>query len=215
MNLSHYVDVLYNKYYPLTIVNRFISKRRNHNKSFTLLCGNCMGGYIYHQLGVGFLSPTINLMMSQIDLFKFCSSIDYYKNCKFIEIPSSSCLVGKLGDITIYFTHYPTFSEGVEKWKKRIARIDYDNLFIIASDRDGMTSEMIRQYGNVKCRKLVIFTSKKYDFPYCLQLDRYKEENEIGNILQKTLYGKWLFEEFFDYVGWLNSNDSVAEHFKR
>lgn len=53
MKLSHYVDVLYNKYYPLTIVNRFISKRRNHNKSFTLLCGNCMGGYIYHQLGGG------------------------------------------------------------------------------------------------------------------------------------------------------------------
>lgn len=63
----HIVDVIYNKFYPPTAMNRLRAKKRNKNQRFTLLTANCMGGYIYHQLGVGFLSPTINLMILQSD----------------------------------------------------------------------------------------------------------------------------------------------------
>ncbi len=31
------------------------------NKEFTLLSNNCNGGFIYHDLGLQFLSPTINM----------------------------------------------------------------------------------------------------------------------------------------------------------
>ena len=31
-----------------------------HNKEFSLIAPNCIGGIIYHRLGVEFKSPTIN-----------------------------------------------------------------------------------------------------------------------------------------------------------
>ena len=62
-HVSHWVDVLFNKYYPLTILNKIKCKKRLENKDFSLLVGNCLGGYVYHQLGLPFTSPTINLMI--------------------------------------------------------------------------------------------------------------------------------------------------------
>lgn len=50
--ITHFKDVLFNKYYPPTIINRIQSRARNKNRDFTLLAGNCTGGYIYHQLGL-------------------------------------------------------------------------------------------------------------------------------------------------------------------
>ncbi len=40
----HLTDVLYNKFYPLTVLNRMHGMKRNHNNDFSLLCGNCGGG---------------------------------------------------------------------------------------------------------------------------------------------------------------------------
>lgn len=45
------------------------SKLRNRNISF--LTPNCLGGILYHDLGLEFMSPTINLMMTQKDFVKF------------------------------------------------------------------------------------------------------------------------------------------------
>ena len=199
------VDILYNKYYPLTLLNKWRARRRNHKTHFTILCGNCIGGYMYHQLGVPFQSPTINLMMHQPALFKLVNNLDFYRRGEFVPIVGG----GRLNDIDIYFTHYATFEDGREAWNKRFARINRDEIFIIASDRDGLTDEMISNYANVACKKLVIFTSRHYDLPYCFCV-----KDLVGNILKKTVWGKWYFETVFDWVGWLNSDDAVAEHFR-
>lgn len=206
----HIFDVFYNKYYPLTLLNRKRARKRNHKKNISILCGNCMGGYIYHQLGLQFNSPTINLMMLQTDLFKLVSNLEFYRRQEFQPCEGG----GYLADIRIFFTHYKSFEDGVKKWHSRFKRINYDELYIIASDRDGLSEEQIRQYANVRCKKLVIFTAKDYDLPYCFQLKQYSNQPSIGNILSKTISGKWLFERYFDYVGWLNSADPIAEHFR-
>ena len=211
----HIVDVFYNKYYLPTVINRISLKKRNKNKSFSLLTANCMAGYIYHQLDVNFQSPTINLMMLQTDFYKFISNLKYYLSLDFLEVENQGgCPVGRLDDITVYFTHYQTFEAGVSAWKRRTARIDFDNLYIIASDRDGVTDEDIESLGKIKCKKLICFTAKKYELSYCFQVKEFIDEECIGNILGKTLSGKWKFERFFDYIGWLNSDNTEAEAFR-
>lgn len=109
------VDLLYNKYYPLTLLNRWISSKRNHKTELTIFCGNCIGGYIYHQLNLKFQTPTINITMSQLDLFKFVKEFDSYKDAEFEHVGG---LVGRLKDIKVHFTHYNSFQEGVQAWKK-------------------------------------------------------------------------------------------------
>lgn len=211
----HIVDVFYNKYYLPTVINRILLKKRNKNKSFSLLAANCMAGYIYHQLDVNFQSPTINLMMMQPDFYKFISNLKYYLSLDFVEVENQEgCPAGRLDDIIVYFTHYHTFEAGVSAWKRRTARMDFDNLYIIASDRDGVTSGDIENLVAVKCKKLVCFTAKKYDYPYCFQVKEFQEDNQIGDIIGKTLSGKWKFERFFDFVGWINSDDPISEHFR-
>ena len=202
----HIKDVFYNKYYLPTVINRLRLKNKNHNKHFSLFTANCIGGYIYHQLNVNFLSPTINLMILQPD----------YLSLDFVEIKNTEgCPKGRLGDIVVNFTHYQNFSQAVSAWKRRSKRVDFDNLYIIATDRDGITDKDIESLGKVKCKKLVCFCSKKYDYPYCFFVEEFRGETCVGDIIKKTLAGKWKFEKFFDFVAWLNSDDLVAENFKR
>lgn len=213
--IRHWKDVFYNRYYLLTIVNRNRCRARNKNKDFTLLTGNCLGGYIYHQLGLRFNSPTINLMIYDDDLFKIVSDPHHYMSQDFVSYLDSefpNIPSGKLDDVVIHFTHYKTVNDGIKYWNKRKERINWDNLYIITADMN-LTEEQIAAYANVKCKKLVIFTSKKYDYPYCLHVKRFEGQPHVGSYIGKTYRGKWIFELFFDYVGWLNSEDQVAQHF--
>lgn len=68
--ISHNLDVFYNKYYPPQLLFRNRQRKRLKNKQFTLLTGNCIGGYLYHQLGLPFSTPTVNMMILNQDFKK-------------------------------------------------------------------------------------------------------------------------------------------------
>lgn len=213
--ISHYLDVFYNKYYPPQIIFRNRQRKRLKNKNFTLLTGNCIGGYLYHQLGLGFKSPTINMMILNQDFKKLIMNLDYYIKLtpipcvdeRFPDVPSAT-----LGDITLHFTHYSSSSEGIEAWEKRKQRIDFNNLYVIISDID-LSKADIEELRKVKCKKLVAMTSKDYGFDHCLYLPAYKGREQVGELLGKTISGKWIFEKYFDFVGWVNSEDPKAQNF--
>ncbi|MFZ1235840.1 MAG: DUF1919 domain-containing protein [Prevotella sp.] len=213
--LYHYFDVFYNKYYPLSILNRLNNRKRNNQKELSILCGNCIGGYMYYQLGVRFDSPTVNLVIT--NMYKYIMNLNHYCNCKLEntgEFVDGGIPVARLDDIRIVLTHYKTFEEGKKYWEKRVPRIHKDNMYVIEFDIS-LDEEKIKNYGSLKCRKLIIFTSKKYDYPYCFQVKEFSGLDHVGNILGKTLLGKWKFEKYFDWVGWLNSVDPIAEHFRK
>ena len=48
-------------------IENWIYQRKLLNNSFSLLTPNCMGGLIYHRLGVRFNSPTIDISMPTHD----------------------------------------------------------------------------------------------------------------------------------------------------
>ena len=212
--IKHYQQVFYNKYYPPTVINRVLTRRRNKNFDFSIICGNCMGGLISHKLDVPFLSPTVNIMMSQSDFYKLALNLKEYLSCGFVELSPKSYPRGKLKDITVNFTHFKNYNDAVQTWRRRCDRINFDNLWVIATDRDGITEQDIASLQGLECRGLVVFTAKKYAYPYCFQLKQFEDQGQIGDILQQTIYGKRYFELYFDYVGWLNSEDKVVEHFR-
>ena len=47
-----------------------IRERYNSDNMPSIICSNCIGGEIYHDLGMKFYSPTINLWMSESDFLK-------------------------------------------------------------------------------------------------------------------------------------------------
>lgn len=195
-----------------------INRKRLKNKNFTILAPTCIAGVIYHNLGQKFLSPTINLFMTEEDFFKFVNDLKWYIEQDVIEIDSNKdfpvgMIIGrkKEDNIVINFNHYKNFDEARNKWNERKKRINYDNIFIIMSDRSNEVSyKYVEQLGKLRkiAKGLCFFTSKEYDFEYTLQLKKYKNEqhvksymiNDISPILHKLVW-----EDEFDYVYWLNT----------
>ena len=117
-------------------------KQQVQERDFTLICQFCAGGVIYHDLGMQFLSPTINLAFDGPDFVKFCSDIPRYINSELVEVETDQVPypVGRLDDVEIRFVHYKTFDEAKQKWEERSKRIHYEKILVMATDRDGMSS---------------------------------------------------------------------------
>lgn len=206
-------------YLPIAYVIRLINSKKNRNKDFTLLTQNCFAGIIYHCLHLKFQSPIINLRVDTVmDLYKICSNLDYYMNLEITELKNSNTAypIGLLGDIKLHFNHSKTFEEALVNWNKRKLRINKDNLYIIANDyvneSTRLTKEQLQLFENIPCKKLLIFTQEEHkDLPYTLNIGR----KRLGKLMSiNKITGLRDFELWFDYVGWLNSDDTVAEHFK-
>ena len=102
----------------------------------SIISAHCWGGLLYHELGLKFTSPFINLFMSDKDFNKLSKNLHYYmsQDLKYKEEGyevnlKSKFPIATLGDLTIYFNHYSTFEEAKQKWDERKNRINYDNLF--------------------------------------------------------------------------------------
>ena len=111
---------------------------KNKNKDFTIFSSNCIGGVISSELGVRFNSPFVNLWLNAKDYIKFLKNPQKYLNYEltFCDEEGIKYPIGLLGDIKIYFYHYSTKKEAKKKWIVRTKRINFNNLYIIFTDRD-------------------------------------------------------------------------------
>ena len=152
------------KNHPIHYYIQKKNRKRLKNRDFTLLTSNCLGGIIYHELGLKFLSPTINIRMDSPDFIKFVANIqDYLINeLKFIH-SEEPFPVAYLGDVRINFVHYKTDDEAMQKWEERKKRINWDNVWIITNDLDGVTEKDLEKLQNIKYAKgIVVFSQKCY-----------------------------------------------------
>lgn len=196
---------------PLAKARRSRMRRALKGETPTFLCPNCIGGILFHDLGLQFRSPTVNTMMLQTDFVRFVLNLDHYleQELCFFDHPEYPFPCAKLDDITVHFTHYHTEAEAAEKWKARTARMDRENLFVFLTERDGLTEEEIRSLALVKARGMVVFTANSHpEIPYVLQIPKYAPDGEVGNILaQSYLDGSREYEKYFDFVKWFNEAD--------
>lgn len=193
------------------LVSRCILRARLKNHNFSIITNSCIGGVIYHELGLPFLSPTINLWMQDIDFYKFVHNLKHYMDEDLHFVPSSETTpVAYCGDILIHFNHYYTKEEAAAKWYERRQRINWDNLFIITSDRPcgkEVSEADILLLKEIPCKGRLVFTVKDIpDCNYVLKYDKDPNGNYVKTyMLDKTKLGTWKWEHKFDYVHWLNT----------
>ena len=114
-------------------------RKKLRNDNFSIICSNCIGGVIYHRLGKQFLSPTINLWMNQKDFLKMALDLKSYMSKELAFIKGEyDYPIALLGDVKVYFNHAKTEEEARHSWEQRKTRINYDNLYVIMYDRDGL-----------------------------------------------------------------------------
>ena len=197
-------------------------RRKIKNTSPTIISNNCIAGVIYHNLGIRFLSPTINLYISGWDYIYFVENLEYYLSCELIERKehNKGFPVGVLTsndeskkDIEINFLHYKTFKEAKEAWYKRLKRVNYDNIFFIYEyyEKNG-NNELLMRFNNIKYNKHIILHKPHNNMKekWITVVNCYDKNETSGTIFNYDgITGKRYLDKF-DYVSFLNENSNSS-----
>lgn len=148
-----------------------LRQRQLNNKDFSIICNNCWAGYVYRRYGLPYRTPTVGLYFFAEDFIKLCSNVKGYieKSLEFIpytqskyreilqERKQTEVPIARLGDIEIIFLHYATAEEAAEKWNRRAARINYDNLIFKFSKMNDCTEEHLLAFDQLNVAKKICF----------------------------------------------------------
>lgn len=181
-------------------------KKLLQNRSLSLFSSNCVGCLMLHDLGVQYNSPFVNLFLNAKDFIKYLKNPQKYNALEFKEISAGeSYPVGMLGDLTFHFVHYPSFAEAVSAFRRRVQRIDYENLFVILSERDGCTYEDLQEFDGLPYKNKVVFTHLPYEkIQSAFYIEGFETEDSLGNIITwDKIIGKRIYDRF-DFVEWFN-----------
>lgn len=189
-------------------INRTHRKRLT-NQDFSLLCNNCNGGVITHDLGLQFRSPTVNMYFYSDHFIKFCENLEYYLAQELTPCnqprykPEKAYPVGNLGDLELHFLHYASFEEAKEKWDSRRERLNMENLFVMWTFFDGTDPALLERFDRLPIANKVAFTEKafpQYKSAFCIR----GYEDGLGVLtLFEGLNGRRKIDQF-DYVMWFN-----------
>lgn len=204
----------------LRVIKDRKDRKRLQNKDFTILCTNCIGGVMYHHLGLKFLSPTINLWIAPSDFIKLLKKPSKYLSSEMKEVSETGVNypVGKLEDITIFGQHYDSFDELKEKWNQRKNRINWDNTYLFMIERDRCTYQDLVDFDKLPYVNKVVFTKDDYpEIESAIKLpNSYDSKNdEVNNLLQyKSRFSILQGIDEFDYVNFINGNGRQLLSFK-
>lgn len=189
------------------------SKRIGIDRNTSIIANDCIGGWMSHDLGLKFLSPTINLYYeTPEDYLEFLSDIQYYTSSTITQVyrDGRDYPIGELrkGDktVTIHFMHYTSFNEAVRKWQERSKRINYDNFVVIWHIPYDLTYASFERFQLLRFKKALIITSKDcpidsklickldiygddYDPSICFS---YKSSSSVFRYLDETRFWKLL-----------------------
>ena len=144
--LTYCIGYTFRKY-----VRNLIERKLLKNSNFTILSQNCIGGVMLHDLGQPFNTPTINLFMTSEDYITFLEDLKSYIGHPLVFVPSENnypkaqiIAINSEKTISLYFPHDKDVNKIQSDWMRRSKRVRYDNLFIIAVDRDGLTLDKFK-----------------------------------------------------------------------
>lgn len=198
---------------------RYFSKirKKNNNLNPTIICNNCIGGVIYHNLGLKFLSPTVNLFVKSDDYLTFCKNLKYYGSCDIVQVDDKDrdYPVGRIvpldndhKEITIFFQHYKNFDEAKRKWVERFQRINWDNMFFIWEFYDTLyENRLLYDFDKAELpgKKILLLHRDMPNVKNSFVFSCYKEDLPTAKAFEyKGISGKRYLDEF-DYVGFLNT----------
>lgn len=195
-------------------------RKRNKQNHVTFVSQNCIGGVLYHMLGIPFSSPTINMFIEDENFVKLAERPEHYFSLD--AEPYEEAHVDQVGedrlvypiirvdDILLCCQHFKNCREAVEAWNKRRLRVNYDRLFVIAcswnlSERE----DLVKRVNDLPC-PVVIFTTEDYHLPHCVKLQGSKWFKDCRGAVQphltsfEGLSGKRYFSDVFDFVKWIN-----------
>lgn len=175
-------------------VKRFFVKRSIKSRDFTIISNNCWAGRVYQYLDMPYLSPTAGLYFFAPDYIKFVSDLKRYLDTplRFIKPEESKYFeelktrkqfdkpIGILDDVEIVFLHYKSQEEALEKWNRRKARVNFDNIFLKFSWMNLCTDEHLEKFDSLPFKNKIVIVDASRKRKYKCGVYYKGKINELG-----------------------------------
>lgn len=185
-------------------------------ENLSIISSNCFAGRIMRDLKIKYNSPTLGLWMMPDDFALFCGDLSYYLNADIQIVEHSKNELGEYkrthppkhpypvgwidGKLEVHFLHYHTAEEAVSKWKRRAARVNYDNILLIGFEQNGCTEEDVKAFDAIPYDRKLYFCSKPYPYKSVVYIKEFEKLGTVGNPYNHGhIYYKYL-------VNWLKNN---------
>ena len=153
-----------------------------HAEGITFISQNCIGGVLYHDLGLQFLSPMINTFIPEPGFVKLVLNLRHYMEQELVVRWHETYPVGMLEDVEIHFMHYETCKDAKEAWNRRKQRINWDKIFVIGTDRDGFDETVYELWKQVKYPK-ILFTAHPEFTEDAVYFPEYAAEGQVVDLI--------------------------------
>ncbi len=157
-------------------------KGKLQNRDFSIISQNCIGGVFYHDMGLQFTSPTINLYFTCPDFVKFVLNLDHYLALTPQMTWGEEYPVGYLEDVAICFQHYDSCSEALKKWEERKKRINREKVVVLCSDMEEFSEEVYAEWKKISFPKL-LFTASHHDNASELYYPEYEQCGNVADLI--------------------------------
>ena len=188
-------------------------RRLFNNLDISIISSNCTGGILSHDLGLQFKSPTVNLFFRAEDFIKFCENLKYYLEIdEFVECIDPKIIENRkypivyLGDLLVFLVHYSSIEEAQNKWNERKKRLNWDNILIINTDREGMTEELKDRFEALPYRKVMFTHLPDEKHPSCFYIRGYEKDKCVGIITDHDTWDGKRPVDQFDWVRFINGD---------
>lgn len=202
-------------------VREIIGKKRRSNINininqklegidFTIFSNNCLGGVFYHDAGRQFTSPTINTAFDGEDFIKFLERPHHYFSSvmKFIKWPGHNYPIARIDDIEVRFVHYKSNEECEKKWHERAERIVWDNIFIVATNHDGMyQAKCLERFDKLPYKNKIMFVSNpELKYEWAVLVPQFKNRWQVRIMTNyANIKGERYYETCFDIAQWIKN----------
>lgn len=156
-------------------------------------------------------TPTLGLYFWSEDYIEFLQHLEFYlKEAKLTFVEQSKYPIGNerrskwkhwypIGlldkKVEIHFLHYYTEKEAAEKWYRRAARVNMDNLLVIGMEQNLCTEKDIYTFDRLPYKNKYFFSTKNIQTKSNIFITEFAKMGEVGDPYRMGhIFYKYLIE---------------------
>lgn len=187
----------------------------------SLICNTCLGGFIYHSLGLNFSTPYVNLRPhSDDDYLTLLKDIKGFSSCileKVCDADKYQWTQGKLcyneKTVILDFPHDIKFTQSFQDWERRKNRINYDNMIILMIlDTDDY--EKALKFDQLPYENKYLMSAEDYGLKSNVQIKSYTEYEyveyrSLSAYIHSTFYSDFRGVKLLDVVRLMSNEEFI------
>lgn len=191
----------------------FLELKKSIGMNTTLITSNCFAGRIMQDLGMQYNTPTLGLYFWAPDYIEFLQKLRFYlTEAKITFVEHSKYPLGDerrknwkhwypIGlldnKVEIHFLHYHSEEEAAEKWYRRAARVNFDDLVVIGMEQNLCSEKEIEAFDQLPFERKMFFSSKNLNLKSNVFMKEFSHLGEVGDPYKKGhVFYKYLAQKF-------------------